>query len=116
MLWEDKEAGIYNDLGEFGTFIVDCYEKQDTEPIVAAFKLIEELFVLGDEEVRAAAAIGFLEDVRNVASWRPFGCAVFTQWFGPKSQLAWRQIEEIWRGKRSLADVVRAENAAKNKP
>src|SRR5579872_6239070 len=81
-LWKDEEAGIYNDLGEFATFIVDCYAEQDTKPIVAAFKLIEELLALGDEEVRAAAAIGILEDVRNAASWRPFGADVFTAWLG----------------------------------
>ena len=115
-LWKGDEAGIYNDIGEFATFIVDCYAKHDTDPIAAAFKLIEELLVMGDEEVRAAASIGFLEDVRNAAPWRPFGSSVFAQWLGPESRLAWSAIEKMWRGKRSLADVVRAETAIKNKP
>jgi hypothetical protein len=115
--WQGEEAGIYNDLGEFATFIVDAYARQETEPIVAAFATIEELLVGGDEEVRTAAAIGFLEDVRNIASWRPFGAAIFIQWLGPKSIEAWAEIEEMWRGKTNLADVVRAEQlAAKNKP
>jgi len=116
-LWQGQEAGIYNDLGEFANFIVDCYTRQEIEPIAAAFGMIEQLLSEGDEEVRAAASIGFLEDVRNSASWQPFGPAVFTQWLGPKSKEAWDQIEATWRGKRSLADVVRAEQAAiKNKP
>jgi hypothetical protein len=114
-LWEGEEAGIYNDLGEFATFVVDAYERQDTEPIVAAFRTIEELLGEGDEEVRTAA-IGFLEDIQNIASHRPFGAAVFIQWLGPKSKGQWAEIEETWRGKSSLADVVRAEiSAAKNK-
>jgi hypothetical protein len=84
---------------------------------VAAFRLVEELLVDGDEEVRTAAAIGFLEDVQNSASWRPFGETVFIQWLGPKSKQAWAMIEEMWRGKNSLADVIRAERAAgKTKP
>jgi hypothetical protein len=112
-LWQGEEAGIYNDLGEFATFIVDACARQDTEPVVAAFELIEELLVNGDAEVRAAAAIGFLEDVRNSASWRPFGAAAFVQWLGPKSKEAWAEIEEMWRGKNSLMDVVRAETAAR---
>jgi len=117
LLWQGEEAGIYTDLAEFATFIVDCYAQRDTEPIVAAFALIEELLVGGNEEVRNAAGIGFLEDVRNIASWRPFKAVVFVQWLGPKSKLAWTEIEEMWRGKSSLADVVRAEQrAAKNKP
>jgi hypothetical protein len=114
-LWRGEEAGIYNDLSEFATFFVDAYGRQDTESIVAAFDLIEELLVSGDEEVRTAAAIGFLEDVRNIASWRPFGAIAFVQWLGPKSKAAWAEIEEMWRGKKSLADVVRAEQAAKTK-
>jgi hypothetical protein len=115
--WQGKEAGIYNDLAEFATFIVDAYGCQDTGPIAAAFATIEELLVDGDEEVRTAGAIGFLEDVRNIASWRPFGAAAFIQWLGPKSKEAWAEIEEIWRGKTSPADVIRAEQeAVKNKP
>jgi hypothetical protein len=115
--WQGEEAGIYNDLGEFATYIVDAYARKEIEPIVGAFATIEELLADGDEEVRTAAAIGFLEDVRNIASWRPFGAAVFIQWLGPKSKEAWAEIEEMWRGKTSLADVIRAEQAAvKNKP
>jgi hypothetical protein len=72
-LWQGEEAGIYNDLGEFASFIVDAYARQEIVPIAAAFALVEELLDGGDEEVRAAAAFGFLEDLKNTASWRPFG-------------------------------------------
>ena len=110
-------ALAHNDLGAFARFIVDAYRRQDTGQVIAAFKLIEELLVDGNEEVRTAAAIGFLEDERNIASWRLFGSVVFVQWLGPKSKEAWAEIEEMWRDKKSLADVVRAERAAaKNKP
>ncbi|MDE3137924.1 MAG: hypothetical protein KGL59_15190, partial [Acidobacteriota bacterium] len=79
----------------------------------AAFGLMEELLIDGDQEVRDAASVGFLEDVRNIASWRPFGSAVFVEWLGPRSRFAWAEIEEMWRGKKSLADVVRAERSGK---
>lgn len=115
--WQGEEAGIYNDLGEFATFIVDTYPQQETETIVAAFRAIEEFLVDGDEEVQTAAAIGFLEDIQTIASNRPYGAAVFVQWLGPKSKGAWAEIEEMWRGKSSLMDVIRAERrAAENKP
>jgi hypothetical protein len=116
-LWQEEEAGIYNDLGEFASFIVDAYARQEIAPIAGAFTLVEELLDGGDEEVRAAAAFGFLEDLKNTASWRPFGAGVFIQWLGPKSKEAWAEIDEIWRGKTNLAEVVRAEiEATKNKP
>jgi hypothetical protein len=115
--WQGKEVGIYNDLGDFATFIVDAYSRQETEMVAAAFMAIEELLVEGDEEVRTAAAIGFLEDVQAIASHRPFGAAVFVQWLGPKSNAAWAEIEEMWRGKSSLTVVLREEKRAeKNKP
>jgi hypothetical protein len=42
---------------------------------------------------------------------------VFIQWLGPKSKGAWAEIDEMWRGKTNLMEVVRAEiAAAKNKP
>lgn len=114
--WKGEEAGVYNDLGAFAHFIVDAYECQDIEPIVAAFGVIERLLGEGDEEVQTAAAIGFLEDVRNIASHRPFGEVVFVQWLGPKSGKEWAEIEEVWRGKTSLMDVVRTEiKDSKNK-
>jgi hypothetical protein len=112
---ERRKSRIYDDLAEFATFIVDAYARQDTEPIVAAFGTIEELLGEGDEEFRAAASIGFLEIIRNVASHRPFGAIVFIQWLGPRSKEAWAEIEETWRGKNSLMDVVRAEITASEK-
>ena len=115
--WQGEETGIYNDLGEFATFIVDAYSWEETETIAAAFRAIEEFLADGDEEVQTAAAIGFLEDIQTIASNRPFGAAVFDQWLGPKSKEAWGKIKEIWRGKSSLMDVVRAEQrVGKNKP
>ena len=91
--------------------------KTPSRLVSAAFQMIEQLIVGGDEEVRTAAAIGFLEDIQTIASHRPFGAAVFVQWLGPKSRGAWAEIEEVWRGKSSLMDVLRAETAAaKNKP
>jgi len=113
--WGHDESGIYNDLAEFATFIVDAYERRDTQMLSATFVLIEEFLVEGNEEVRAAASIGFLEDVRNISSWRPFGNGPFIECLGPVSKVAWAEIEETWRGKQSLADVVRAEIRSEKK-
>jgi hypothetical protein len=116
-LWQGEEAGLYNDFSEFAVFVVDAYARQDIEPIVAAFNILEEFLVNGDEEVRGAAVFGFLEALKNTASWRPFGETVFIQWLGPKAKEAWAEIDEVWRGKTNLMQVVRAEVAAeKNKP
>jgi hypothetical protein len=54
--------------------------------------------------------IGFLEDVQNIASWQPFGKAVFIPFLKPQSHDAWNEIERVWAGKTSLMDVVREES------
>jgi len=38
-LWQGKEAGLYNDLGEFATFIVDSSARQD-RMAMRKFKLL----------------------------------------------------------------------------
>jgi hypothetical protein len=115
-LWGDEEAGIYIDIGEFAHFVIDAYERGETGVVVVAFATIEDFLINGDEEVQGAASIGFLEDVQNNASWRPFGPSAFVPFLGPRSKQAWAEIKEMWRGKHSLADVIRAERRAQLKP
>ena len=112
--WRNEEPGIYNDLGEFAHFIVDqAYPSGDLASVNASFALMEKFLEEGDQEVRDAAGIGFLEDVQNISSWRPFGQAPFIERLGPLSRQAWAEVEEGWRGRNSLADVVRAERKAR---
>jgi len=85
-MWNGQEAGIHSDLGEFATYVVDAYGSQNSEQVVDAFQLVERLLTDGDEEVRAAAAIGFLEDVQSLASNRPFGPSGL-------HSMAWPKIE-----------------------
>jgi hypothetical protein len=53
--------------------------------------------------------IGFLEDLQNVASWQPFGKTAFVPFVRPQSRDAWNEIERVWAGKTSLAEVIREE-------
>ncbi len=66
----------------------------------------------GDDEVRDLVSIGLLEDLQTIASWRPFGMDVFLPWLGPTSLHAWNEILTMWKGKHSLAEVLRAEAEA----
>jgi hypothetical protein len=109
-LWGGKPAGSYNDMHVFVEFTLEAlYEKGNLERTRRVFRLLERLFIEGDQEVRNLIGLGFFESLRNIASRRPYGSKPFEEFMGPTSIQIWREIERQWRGKSSLADVIRAE-------
>jgi len=109
--WEGEEAGDYNDIAVFAHHIIRCYEQDKTEEINNAFKTIERLINDGSDEVRAIAVTGFLEDIQNIASYHDFGYKVFEPYLRPTSRQGWYELIELWKGKSSLADVIRAQKS-----
>ena len=109
-LWKGEPAGGYNDIVQFAHFVVeDLYPNGNSEDLQRAFDLMERWLVNGNQNLRELIAIGFLEDVQNVASWQAFGKEVFIPFLGPQSRQAWNEIERIWADKTSLMEVVRDE-------
>lgn len=109
-LWKGEPAGSYNDIAEFAHFVVqDLYPNGNTADLQRAFDLMEQWLVNGNQNLRDLIAVGFLEDVQNVASWQPFGKEAFIPFLGPQSRQTWNEIEKIWAGKTSLMEVVRDE-------
>ena len=113
--WDGEEAGAFNDASEFARYIVASYERGDTAEFPIAFATLEKIFNEGDQEARDVAGIGVLEGLQNIGSNHSCGADVFIQWLGPMSRRAWAEIEKMWEGKHSLADVVRAEVRANQK-
>jgi len=108
--WGGNPAGSYNDMDEFVQFVLeDLYEKGNRDETLRVFQLLEKLFAEGDQETRDLIGLGFFESLRNVASHRPYGNKLFEEFLGPMSLQAWREIERMWAGKSSLAEVIRAE-------
>ena len=103
-------------MGELASYVVDLYEARRIGEIAPAFDLAECLITEGSETERHAAIVGFLETVQNVASHRAFGYSTFGPFLGTKSQAAWYELREIWKGKASLAEVVAAETGASLQP
>lgn len=107
-----EEASDLRLMGELASHAVDLFETGDVEGVRPAFNIAEQFLASPLESERNAAALGFLETIQNVASHRKCGMAAFEQFLGAKSQVAWAELIEIWRGKTSLADVVAAETGA----
>jgi hypothetical protein len=105
-----NSAGSYIDMAEFVHFVVeDVYEKGNLDETRRVFRLLEELLIGADEEARNLIRLGFFETLQNFASWRPGGNKVYEQFFGPMSLQVWSELQEMWAGKSSLMDVIRAE-------
>jgi hypothetical protein len=103
-------------MSELASHIVDVFETGRTEDTRAAFELAERLIVVGPDEDRHAAIVGFLETVQNVASHRECGSAAFEHFLGPMSQRAWAELTVVWKDKVSLAEVVASETGATLRP
>lgn len=107
--WNGEPAGFYNDIAEFAHFIIESYASKDIGTVQRAFQQMERWLEDGTKEVQELVVIGFFEDLRNVASWEPFGSEVFIPFLGQKSSEAWHELERVWSGKHSLMDVLRSE-------
>jgi hypothetical protein len=105
----DEEESDLHSMGELASHAVDLFEAGDVEDVRSAFNLAEQLLASPVETDRDAAVLGFLEAIQNVASHRQCGMAGFEEFLGAKSQLAWAELIEVWRGKKSLSEVVAAE-------
>ena len=109
-LWKGKPAGSYNNIAEFAHFVVqDLYPNGNTADLQRAFHLMEHWLVNGNQNLRSLIAVGFLEDVQNVASRQAIGREAFIPFLGPQCRQAWTEIERTWAGKASLMEVVRDE-------
>lgn len=111
-----EEASDSRWMQELASHIVDLFDKGRIEEVGAAFQLAEHLIAFGSDEDRHAAIVGFLETVQNVASHKEHGAVVFEQFLRSQSRIAWSELNQIWKGKADLAEVVAAETGARQQP
>jgi hypothetical protein len=108
---EDNDGLPYVQISVFAREIVGLEKRDETQGFNKFFGVIEQIIADGDEAAKGLAIVGFLESLQNNASWTDRGPIVFEKWLGPKSIEAWRDLERLWEGKSSLADVVRSSKA-----
>lgn len=109
-----NSCGSYIDMAEVVHFVIeDIYEKGNLDETRRIFQFLEQQLLGADEETKNLIGLGFFETLQCVASWRQGGNRVYEQFLGPISREIWVDLQRIWAGKSSLADVVRAEREAK---
>jgi hypothetical protein len=108
--WGGEPAGDYNDMAEFVHFVVDDLQASGKiDDIRRVFEVMESQLEKGDQGARDLIGWGFFETLQNVASHGPNGYQEYEEFLGPLSARIWVEIQKAWKGKSSLADVVRAE-------
>jgi len=108
-----NDIGIYMDLDTVADYVLSCcFEKKDTSSIAIIFEIVERCINEGDQQTRDAAIIGFIETIWLGAIRKPSGMDVVLPWLGPMSRRGLAEVQAAWKGKSSLADVIRDERRA----
>src|SRR5690349_21014454 len=66
--WGGEEAGLCNDVSEFGRYVRDLIAAGGGRQLPEIFAFLEELMVEGDADVQTAVATCCLENLLNYAS------------------------------------------------
>lgn len=109
--WEEHlsgtlgHVGVYIDLGEFASFVVESFENKNIALVGRAFDAVEKLLTEGDHETDECVTLGFIESLQNRASGKPYGMDAFLPFLGPRSQQSWNDLVAFWNGSAPSTDT-----------
>ena len=93
----EYQASAYPDMSLFVHFLTDeLYERENYKQVDDAFQQMEQFLKEGSSEVRKLVALGFLETLRIIASWKPYGSDAFLQFLYPESRRVWTNLDAAW--------------------
>ena len=92
--WMGDESGLLANLALFARFSMEeLYEEKNFEQLDSAFAEMERLLTHGTEEVRQLVAHGFLEGLRSLVAWKPYGSDLLIDRLRPESRRIWDVFE-----------------------
>lgn len=94
-----EEQLLYIDLGDFSGHLVDLYTNNELNEFNQVFDIVELLLIDGDDFVKEAAIIGFLEGIQNIASNSGVKPTEFMRFLKPTSAKWWNNLNDFWSGK-----------------
>ena len=111
--WEgEPDRGVFNDFDVFAHHVVSAAKVNDFGPADTVFAYLENTFPGASEETRGLLTWGLLESIQVISSHAPGLEAKLAARLQPTTRDAWHAIEDAWRGRGSLAEVLRAEARA----
>lgn len=93
---EGEEFLLYCDSGEFARHLIELFRQSSTKEFEKVFEVIEKLHVEGDDYVKEAATIGFLESIQNIAGNNDLDPEVFYKFLKPESSKWWHELNKFW--------------------
>ena len=93
-------------LDDIVLFLIDCVQRKETDSFEDFFQYVEQQMIFADREVSERLIVELLEALKNQSSLRDIDYAIFENWIGPETHVAWRWLEKKWKGKTSLRDTA----------
>ena len=97
----------YIALGDLAHHLVTLYKAGKTSEFNSVFAVVERWHLEGDDYVREAATIGFLEGLQNVAGNKGLDPEVFVPWLHPESKKWWDELDKFWERVEAASIPVR---------
>ena len=103
--WADEtELPYYLALGDFSRYLIKLLENDQRDELAAAFDMIEQLHVDGDNYVREAATIGILENLQNLNLHGRTEPDQFLDFLRPVSLKFWHKVTDFWENGTIITD------------
>lgn len=98
--WQEEEGGLplYLALGDLSRHVIALIEKGDTEAVRSVFHVVEAWHTDGDEYVREAATVGFLETLGSNLEDSSVSPSDVRARLGRESATWWHKLDRFWAG------------------
>ena len=93
-------------LEDIALFLIEKVQRRETDSFEAFFQYVEQQLIFADRELADRLIVELLEALKNQSSLRDMDYAIFENWIGPETHVAWRWLEKKWKGKTSLRDTA----------
>lgn len=94
---EDEEyITLYSTASEFSEYIINLFNKNETEKLSKAFSEIELMEKNGSEYIANVAFVGFIEGVLILRSHKGIPLNAFDEWLGENSKKFWYGMHDFF--------------------
>lgn len=96
---DGEEQLLYLDLADFARHVIELFKENNTNSFDPIFKVVEDMHITGEQYVKEAITIGFLEALQNNAEHSGINPHEFEPYLGLETKKWWNQLNDFWSGK-----------------